>query len=309
MFWLNEIDYISVHRLQTEFFQQKKQPANKFLRTTEVWFSSRFPQASLRSTDNILLLCEHNPGVYTVGRRGITRKLQKKGHFLPHLMSSHPAPDPFSLTLEPSLLGDIQDENGLKTPVFHTYRGGGGTYQGPGQLLVYFIADIIDLFKLSCGGKRSTFTSPLRWFMWVLEESIIHTVEFYGIRNTVRHASTAGVWVEEAKIGSIGLQLSRWISMHGLSLNVERLCERYLKQIVICEQPETLPVSIQSLQQDKNPDLTFALTSGRKIHSREKPVEEVAENFVYFFMENIGYTPDIIQVMVQGLHYHHFCIL
>lgn len=91
--------------------------------------------------------------------------------------------------------------------LFFSDRGGDVTYHGPGQLVVY---PIIDLTKR---GK------DIRRYINQLEEVIILTLNDFNIESS-RDESHAGVWVNEQQIAAIGLKIKRWISMHGIALNV-----------------------------------------------------------------------------------------
>ena len=91
-------------------------------------------------------------------------------------------------------------------------RGGDITYHGPGQIVGYPILDL-ESFGLSA-----------RSYIWLLEESIIRTLDDYGIEAGRINAST-GVWIDPAgkrprKICAIGVRLSRYVSMHGFAFNI-----------------------------------------------------------------------------------------
>ncbi|PYJ60755.1 MAG: octanoyltransferase [Verrucomicrobia bacterium] len=102
-----------------------------------------------------------------------------------------------------SLLGAAH----LPHPLFAISRGGQATYHGPGQLMGY---PIIDLRR--CGQDLHRY---LRW----LEQLLIEMLAQYEIAAT-RRASLTGVWVDDRKIGSIGVGVRYWITMHGFALNV-----------------------------------------------------------------------------------------
>lgn len=92
-------------------------------------------------------------------------------------------------------------------------RGGDVTFHGPGQLVVY---PLIDLEKRGLGVKS---------YINLLEEAVIRTVAEYGI-SAGRVDGATGVWVgigtpQERKISAIGVKISRYCTMHGLSLNVD----------------------------------------------------------------------------------------
>lgn len=92
-------------------------------------------------------------------------------------------------------------------------RGGDVTFHGPGQLVVY---PIVDLQRCVLGVKN---------YVNVLEEAVIRTLAEYGVVSG-RVEGATGVWIgvgssEERKICAIGLRCSRFITMHGLALNID----------------------------------------------------------------------------------------
>lgn len=106
-------------------------------------------------------------------------------------------------------------------PVFATGRGGEYTYHGPGQRVAYVMLDL----------KRRR--QDVRAYVSALEEVIIRTLESMNVRGE-RREDRVGVWVRrpdkprlsdgsvtEDKIAAFGIRLRRWVSFHGLSLNVD----------------------------------------------------------------------------------------
>jgi len=97
-------------------------------------------------------------------------------------------------------------------PVFRSGRGGQFTYHGPGQRVAYVMLD------LSARGR------DVRAFVQALQAWIIDALARLGVRGEVRDGRV-GVWVErdgarEDKVAAIGVKLRRWVSFHGVSLNV-----------------------------------------------------------------------------------------
>jgi lipoyl(octanoyl) transferase len=100
--------------------------------------------------------------------------------------------------------------------VHKTGRGGQFTYHGPGQRVAYVMLDL----------KRRT--PDVRVFVAALEDWITATLGAYNIRGE-RREDRVGVWVKrpdkgdgfEDKIAAIGIRLRRWVTFHGISLNVE----------------------------------------------------------------------------------------
>jgi len=91
--------------------------------------------------------------------------------------------------------------------VVFTDRGGDVTYHGPGQVVLYPILDLRP-FRLSVPG-----------YVYQLEEVVIRLLAHYGIA-AGRVEKLRGVWVPQGKIAALGVHLSRWISRHGIALNV-----------------------------------------------------------------------------------------
>jgi len=91
--------------------------------------------------------------------------------------------------------------------VFEAGRGGDVTYHGPGQLVAYPILELPP-------GRRD-----VHRYVRDLEEVMIRTCADYGVAAS-RVAGLTGAWVGSEKIGAIGVRISRWVTSHGLALNV-----------------------------------------------------------------------------------------
>ncbi len=92
-------------------------------------------------------------------------------------------------------------------PVFRVSRGGQVTYHGPGQLVAYPIL------------KLEEHDRDIHLYLRRLEQAMIDALAELGIAAGRREGLT-GVWVGERKIGSVGVGLRRWITLHGFALNV-----------------------------------------------------------------------------------------
>ena len=104
--------------------------------------------------------------------------------------------------------------------VFRIERGGDITFHGPGQIVVYPILDL------------NRFVKSVSWYMRTLEKIIIDTLSDFEIKAELKDALT-GVWVGDEKIGAQGVRISRWVTMHGLALNVNTDL-RYFDGIIPC---------------------------------------------------------------------------
>ena len=114
---------------------------------------------------------------------------------------------------------ELTDPN--RFPVFNSKRGGQYTYHGPGQRVAYVLLDV---------GARGR---DVRKFVQQLEAWVIATLEEFNIKGEIREGRV-GVWVtrndkprtatgqlQEDKIAAIGIRLRKWISFHGISLNLD----------------------------------------------------------------------------------------
>ena len=91
--------------------------------------------------------------------------------------------------------------------VHNIERGGDVTFHGPGQLVGYPILDLRNYKK------------SVSWYMRTLEELTIRVLKEFNI-NGSRKKGLTGVWVENKKIAAQGVRISRWVTMHGFSINV-----------------------------------------------------------------------------------------
>jgi lipoyl(octanoyl) transferase len=147
--------------------------------------------------ENHLILCSH-PHVYTLGKSG------KQEHLL--------------LTEN-----ELIEKNIGYYPI---NRGGDITYHGPGQLVAYPIFDL------------DQFYTDIHRFLRELEEVVIRTLALYDIV-AERYPGYTGVWLDSdiperaRKICAMGIKCSRWVTMHGLALNVNTDLN-YFKNIIPC---------------------------------------------------------------------------
>ncbi len=142
-----------------------------------------------------LIFCEHNP-VYTIGKSGSIENL-------------------------------LYSEKTLKEKGIDLYkinRGGDITYHGPGQWTIYPILNLERLFR------------DLHKYIRLLEECVIKLLKLYKLEG-LRIKEYTGVWIKDGlrykKICAIGVHMSRWVSMHGLALNINTDLD-FFKGIVPC---------------------------------------------------------------------------
>ena len=149
-----------------------------------------------KNTPNYLLFVQHNH-VYTLGNSG----------------------DNNNLLFDQNLL----DEKGIE--FYKTNRGGDITYHGPGQLICYPIIDM------------ENFYTDIHRYLRDLEATVIETLNFFGIKAS-GNSNETGVWLDtgndnERKICAMGIKVSRWVTMHGLALNVNTDLS-YFEGIIPC---------------------------------------------------------------------------
>lgn len=166
-----------------------------------------------KQTINHLLFVEH-PHVYTFGK---------------HAKSNH-------------LLASPEYLKTMGAKIHHTERGGDITYHGPGQLVVY---PIFDLDSLGLGIKS---------YVEKIEATIINVLKQYNIvASTV--PERIGVWIgigtpQERKIAAIGIKSSRYVTMHGLALNINTDLNMF-NHIVPCGIPDKAVCSMESELNEK----------------------------------------------------------
>ena len=155
-------------------------------RAAETWMEARAAAISAGAADECIWLVEHPP-LYTAGTSAKAADLTD--------------PDRFA--------------------VYDTKRGGQYTYHGPGQRVAYVMLDVASRGR------------DVRCFVRDLEQWVITTLAHFNVRGEIR-AGRVGVWVQrpekapgpdgmpaEDKIAAIGIRLRKWISFHGISINVE----------------------------------------------------------------------------------------
>jgi lipoyl(octanoyl) transferase len=104
-------------------------------------------------------------------------------------------------------------------PVFDAGRGGQYTYHGPGQRVAYVMLDL---------QRRRP---DLRRYIWQLEEWIIRALARFDVQGE-RRAGRIGIWVvgpggREAKIAAIGVRVRRWVTYHGVAINLDPDLEHF----------------------------------------------------------------------------------
>jgi len=169
-----------------------------------------------------LLFCEH-PHVYTLGKSGSEQNL---------------------------LIGEAMLKQKGAT-YYKINRGGDITYHGPGQLVAYPILDLDQFF------------TDIHKYMRFLEESVILTLAEFGIE-AGRVEGLTGVWIDggqpnERKICAMGVKSSRWVTMHGLALNVNPDLS-YFNNIIPCGITDK---AVTSMEKELGKKVDFSEVSNR----------------------------------------------
>lgn len=126
-------------------------------------------------------------------------------------------------------------------PSVQTGRGGQVTYHGPGQLVTYLMLDLNQRQK------------DLKAYVWTLEEILIRTLQSFGIA-ALRRPGRVGLWVPESstrdlKIAALGVRVQKWVTSHGLALNICNDLRPY-QDIIPCGIRDHGVTSLQDLCKD-----------------------------------------------------------
>ncbi len=148
-------------------------------------------------------------------------------------------------------------------PVYKTTRGGKYTYHGPGQRIIYLMINLERCDK------------DIRKFIMILEKIIVKTfkkfdMDVYPVRDRI------GIWIKtnngEEKIGAMGLKVKKWISLHGISINISPELQ-YFDGIIPCGLSEYNVTSIKKLKKNisiENFDDEFILNFERQFGKMKK---------------------------------------
>ena len=162
------------------------------------------------------------------------------------LLLQHTPTVTFGKTTDPHHLLLTPDEYAHRGIVLvATDRGGDVTYHGPGQLVVY---PIIHLGE----GSRD-----LHRYVRRLEEVVIQTAHEFGAADAGRADWHAGVWVGDGYLAALGVKVSRWVTHHGIALNVTEAVQAGFATIVPCGVAGKLVVSLS--ERARQPVSLFAV--------------------------------------------------
>lgn len=217
-----------------------------------------------------LIVCQHNP-VITLGRRANSDNI-------------------------------LVDRTSLATrgiDVVEVERGGDVTWHGPGQLICYPILDL------------SLKRKDVGWYMRSLEEVVLRTLHSFSVE-AGRFPGRTGVWVfhetdhvqaRSSKIASIGVRISRWCTLHGLSLNVYDCSHGFstihpcgFQDIGVTSMEEELARGHTALDHHiaRPTNTTDAIRSARaQVQRRVPDIERVATDLVAKFKEVFDYDSEL----------------
>ncbi len=128
----------------------------------------------------------------------------------------------------------------MGVPVVPTERGGKATWHGPGQVVVYPIIDL----RLQ--------GSDIRSYVRKLEQALIDTLETIGVSSGRREGYPGVFTADGAKIASIGVRVSEWVSMHGIALNINNTLEPF-SWFTPCGLPEVSITNVATELADEAP--------------------------------------------------------
>jgi lipoyl(octanoyl) transferase len=188
-----------------------------------------------KPTPNYLITCEH-PLVYTLGKSGS----------------------------EAHLLLDEQALASINATFYKINRGGDITHHGPGQLVVYPVLDLENFF------------TDIHLYLRQLEEAVILTLSQFGI-TAERYEGFTGVWIDSdkptaRKICAMGVKCGRWVTMHGLALNVSNDLS-FFNHIVPCGITDKAVTSI-----------------AKELGHFDVSIEQVEERLLFHLSELFGFT-------------------
>jgi len=171
----------------------------------------------------------------------LQKKLQSKrilGEIEDHLLLVE-HPPVFTLGKNASKQHIINNSDDVS--IIQTDRGGNITFHGPGQLVGYPILDLNHY-------KRS-----ITWYMRELEQLAIDVLGEYDIKAS-RKKGLTGTWVKDKKIAALGVRISRWVTMHGFSLNINPDLNFY-NNIIPCGIKEYGVTSMAKIMGDEVPSM------------------------------------------------------
>ncbi len=173
---------------------------------------------------------------------------------------SHPTPD---------LRVGLETIANYGIDIVATERGGDITYHGPGQLVAYGIIDL------------KGWGATVQDYIDGLEDAVMGVLGDWGVEGS-RNPRARGVWIGERKIASLGLNVRRWVTMHGIALNIATDLGHF-DLINPCGMPDVEMT-------------TLSLEVGKRLHP-----QEVVEPFVFHFARVFACKAEFATLPTAGL--------
>lgn len=228
------------------------------------------------SVSSVKIAHKHHVEVYNLGTIEYTKALELQRHYHKKvvegsqgdllLVCSHgPVYTCGTSTLPDHLYTTPEELQAAGAELAYVERGGSVTYHGPEQAIIY---PIIDLHN---------HRTDVGWYMRSLEEVAIRTLNDYKITG-IRIPGKTGVWIDDnSKIAFSGVRISRWCTIHGLSLNVLRCAGRF----AVINPCGLGSITIASIEELQDPNLLF---------QQALAVQQVLERMIHHFTEVFGYS-------------------
>ncbi len=142
-------------------------------------------------------------------------------------------------------MGKSTDIKSQDFPIYFTDRGGKVTYHGPGQLVIYVIMNIKPL--------------GVKGYLDFLEKNIVRLLTRLGIPENaiVTNLRGRGIWVNGKKVCSLGIGIRKWISYHGVSINLDKRVHQGFRAIVPCGLRSEEISSLQEVYRAFSPRFVF----------------------------------------------------
>lgn len=172
-----------------------------------------------------------------------------------------------------NLLVPVSDLKAMGAELHYTERGGDITFHGPRQAVLY---PIISLRDIGFGARK---------YVETLESTMINLASLYGVKARPGIKGETGVWVEDRKIGAIGVRISLGVTSHGLAFNIDPDLN-YFKHIVPCG------------------IVNKEVTSLRKETEVELPADDevIHDQLIQCFAKLLGYNDVQWRQVVSTLH-------
>ena len=164
-------------------------------------------------------------------------------------------------------------------------RGGQITFHGPGQMVAYIILDLKSFHKF-----------PPKCFVNGIEEAALNLLGDYGV--SAQRTNDTGVWssLNGGKLASIGVNVNRNITSHGICINVSPNLE-YLHHFTLCGLPDAKATSIQEILKDAKSDQERI--SVGQVETSTPSVDEVASSFANHMAKILG-IQKVERMLIEG---------